>query len=152
MNRLAIVILCLAFSTCAAAQDSPRYVNPDSVAHLPGLTQAIVLPAGKLIYLSGQVPTNVKGDLVGNGDFRAQAKQTFENIKAVLTAAGSSPANIVKISYYVVGLDDRKRDILREVKAGYLDTKNPPVSTLLGVERLFRADVQLEIEVVATTP
>jgi enamine deaminase RidA (YjgF/YER057c/UK114 family) len=153
MNRTALSLALLSALCSFTAQASDlKYVDPETVAHLPGLSQAVIVPAAKLVFVSGQVPLTSKGELVGIGDFRAQAKQTFENVRAVLTAAGTSTAKIVKINYYVVDLDDSKRNILREVRGEYMDPQRSPASTLAGVQRLFRADVQLEIDVVASLP
>ena len=153
MKFLRVVFVYGLLSLMGVAQNSDaKFVDPDTVAHLPGLSQAVVLPGAKLVFVSGQVGLNSKGELAGSGDFRAQAKQAFENIKAVLTAAGTTPANIVKINYYVVDLDEAKRNALRDVRNEFIDTKRAPASTLAGVQRLFRPDVQIEIDVVASVP
>ena len=153
MNALSLSFVCLLLSTLSvAANTDTKYVDPDTVAHLPGLSQAVVVSGAKLVFISGQVPLNSKGELVGKDDFQAQAKQAFENVKAVLSAAGTSTANIIKINYYVVDLDEGKRNTLREVRNQFIDPKRPPASTLAGVQRLFRPDVQVEIEVVASLP
>jgi 2-iminobutanoate/2-iminopropanoate deaminase len=102
--------------------------------------------------MAGQVGVSSRGELVGKDDFRAQATQAFENIKSVLAAAGSSPDRLVRLNYYVVGLDDEKLKVLREVRDRYVNTKQPPASTLVAVVRLARADFQIEIEAVATVP
>jgi enamine deaminase RidA (YjgF/YER057c/UK114 family) len=100
----------------------------------------------------GTVGVSSRGDLVGKDDFRAQATQAFENIKTVLAAAGTTPDRIVRLNYYVVGLDDDKLKVLREVRDRYVNTKQPPASTLVGVVRLARPEFQIEIEAVATMP
>jgi 2-iminobutanoate/2-iminopropanoate deaminase len=73
-------------------------------------------------------------------------------VKTALAAAGTTPSHIVKLNYYVVGLDGEKLKALREVRGHYLDEQHLPASTLAGVQALFRPDVMVEIEVTATLP
>src|SRR5215469_295351 len=117
VRTLAIAVLLM--PTLAGAQ--ARYVNAPNLAPPPGYTHAVVVEHGKIIYLSGAVSANTHGDVVGKGDFRAQANQAFENLRAELTAAGATSANLVKLNYYVVGLDHEKVLALREVRDKFLD-------------------------------
>ena len=147
-GMFAVVLL----SVSTLAQTTPQFVNPPSVPHPPGYTHAVIVPANKLVFLAGQVGVNSKGDLVSKDDFRAQATQAFENIKTVLAAAGTTPDRLVRLNYYVVGLDDDKLKILREVRDRFVNTKQPPASTLVRVVGLARPEFQIEIEAVATVP
>ena len=151
---LAFIVLPVVLPAVAAAQTAPapRFLNPPDVAHIPGVSQAVVIRGGTLVYLAGQVGLDAHGVLVGANDFRAQATQAFENIKTVLAAAGLTPANITKLNYYVVGLDDTKLKVLRDVRDHYINTAEPPASTLAGVQALFRSDCLIEIEAVAVAP
>ena len=152
-KSLIIAVVLLVAFLCAAKSDGPvRFVNPSDVFHPPGYSPAVVVSGGKLVYVSGQVPLNAHGDLVGKDDFGAQATQVFENLKAVLAAAGATPAQLIKLNYYVVGLDDSKIKVLRETRNRYINTSEPPASTLAGVVTLFRQDVQIEVEAVAVIP
>ncbi|MCU0448761.1 MAG: RidA family protein [Bernardetiaceae bacterium] len=130
---------------------SPRleHLNPPGWSIPPGYSQAVKVQAGTTVYLSGQVPTNAQGQLVGQGDFAAQVRQVFANLQTVLQAAGATFADVVKVNYYVVGLTPERRNLIREVRANYLDLKQPPASTLVGVTALYDPEVLIEIEVVA---
>jgi 2-iminobutanoate/2-iminopropanoate deaminase len=150
--RLFPVILLLSLGGQAQSSSNVQYVNPANVPHPPGYTHAVIVPANKLVFLAGQVGLNSKGELVGKDDFRAQATQAFENIKAVLAAAGTTPDHLIRLNYYVAGLDDDKLKILREVRDKYVNTKEPPASTLVAVVRLARPEFQIEIEAVAAMP
>lgn len=147
-----LAILLLSLPAFGQSSNSTQYVNPSNVPHSPGYSHAVIVPANRLVFMAGQVGMNSRGELVGKDDFRAQATQAFENIKSVLAAAGSSPDRLVRLNYYVVGLDDDKLKVLREVRDRYINTKQPPASTLVAVVRLARADFQIEIEAVATVP
>ncbi len=124
-----------------------QFVNPSSLPTPHGYTH-IVVTKSKLAYISGQVALNSKGELVGSGDFRAQAKQAFENLQTALASVGARSDQIIKLNYYVVGLDHNKVLALREVRDQYIDKEHPPASTLLGVQALFREDCLIEIDAI----
>jgi 2-iminobutanoate/2-iminopropanoate deaminase len=154
MKQLRVIPALFLITVTLAAQSSStvRYVNPSEVFHPPGYSPAVVVNGGRVVYVSGQVGLNTHVDLVGKDDFRAQTTQVFENLKAVLVAAGTTPAHLIKLNYFVVGLDDSKLQAMREIRDRYIDKSHPPASTLAGVQTLFRKDVQIEIEAIASVP
>jgi enamine deaminase RidA (YjgF/YER057c/UK114 family) len=145
----AAMVLCLGVATgSAGAQMRPRFVNPPGLPAPHGYSQLVEVPAGqRLLYLAGQVPLDSSGAVVGGTDFRAQAHQVFKNLRAGLAAAGATFADVVKLNYYIV--DMQQLPILREVRDRYVNTAAPPASTLVEVRRLFRDDVLLEVEAIA---
>ena len=93
----------------------------------------VEIPAGhRLIYLSGQVPLDSAGKVVGPGDFRRQAEQVFANLERALAAVGATFADVVKVNYYV--LDIAKLSDLRTVRDRYVSQADPPASTLVEVQ------------------
>src|SRR5215217_3737580 len=126
-----------------------QYINPPTLNPTNGFTHVVAATGAKTIYVSGQVSVNEKAEVVGKGDFRAQVERTFENLKAALTAAGATFKDVVKVTYFVVGLKPEHVPHVREVRAKYLDAANPPASTLVGVEALVVPDWLIEIELVA---
>ncbi len=126
-----------------------EFLNPPTLCPTIGWTHVVAATGGKTIYVSGQVSVNDKGEVVGKGDMKAQVVQTFENLKAGLAAAGATFKDVVKSNLYVVGLKPEHVPIIREVRGRYFDAKNPPASTLVGVEKLVGAEWLIEIEVVA---
>ena len=84
------------------------------------------------------------------GDFRQQAVQTFENIKAALAAVGAEFRHVVKLNSYLVGVEHLPA--FREVRDSYLARANRPASTTIGIAALARAGALLEIEAVAVLP
>src|SRR6266550_1142155 len=64
---------------------STRYINPGTLAALPGFTHAVRI--GSTLYISGEVALDSTGRLVGPGDLRAQAAQAFANLAAIREAA-----------------------------------------------------------------
>ena len=129
-----------------------RFVNASGLSTPPGYSHAAVIERGRIVYLAGQVGLDASGKFPGDGGFRAQAVQAFENLRSVLAAAGAKPADIVKLNYYVVGIDREKLTALRQIRDGFIDRTHPPASTLAGVQSLFREDCQIEIEAVAAIP
>jgi enamine deaminase RidA (YjgF/YER057c/UK114 family) len=135
----------------AGAQDRSRFLNPPELSAPRGYSHvAEVRPGSRLLYVSGQVPLDSAGRLVGPGDFRAQAHQVFRNLGAALRAGRARFSDVVKLNFYLV--DASQLQVLREVRNQYVDTTAPPASTLVEVRRLFRDDVLLEIEAVAAVP
>ena len=148
---LAAVAALGAAGPLAAQQGRPRFVNPPALAAPRGYTHVVEVPAGmKMVYLSGQVPLDSTGALVGAGDFRAQAEQVFTNLRAGLGAACAGFDDVVKLTFYV--LDTNQLPMLREVRDGFVNRSAPPASTLVQVRGLFRGDVLLEVEAVAAVP
>jgi enamine deaminase RidA (YjgF/YER057c/UK114 family) len=98
------------------------------------------------------VSADARGEVVGRGEFRAQATQAFENLRAELAAVGATTASLVKLNYYVVGLDHDKVLALREVRDKFLDRDHLPASTLTGAVALARDEYMIEIEGVAVVP
>jgi enamine deaminase RidA (YjgF/YER057c/UK114 family) len=143
-----LAALLLGAARPAEAQEAPRFLNPSGMPRPRGYTHVVEVPSGnRLLFLSGQVPLDSTGALRGGSDFRAQARQVFENLRSGLAAAGADFGDVVKLNFYV--LDVRNLPALREVRDQYVDLASPPASTLVEVRRLFRDDVLLEVEAVA---
>lgn len=96
------------------------------------------------LFSSGQIPLTADGQLAG-ADIEAQTEQVFDNLEAVLAAAGASLAQVVKATVFVKDLEDFAR--LNSVYARRFGAHTPARSTV-EVARLPR-DVKVEIEVVA---
>jgi reactive intermediate/imine deaminase len=127
-----------------------RFVKADALPPSPGYSQAVEVRPGRIIYVAGQVSMDRSGKLVGEGDMRAQAQQTFENLKAALEASGAKFENVVKLNYYV--LDVAQLPAVREVRDKFVNAANPPASTAVEVKRLFREGFLIEVEAVAALP
>ena len=136
----------------AVTEKNPvRFIKSDTLPPSPGYSQAAEIRAGsRIIYIAGQVAMDRSGKLVGEGDLRAQATQTFENLKAALQASGASFENVVKLNSYFV--DMSQLAAFREVRDKYVNTANPPASTAVQVSRLFREGFLIEVEAVAVVP
>ena len=99
-----------------------------------------------MVFVSGQVSKNSKGEVVGKGDIRAQTKQCLENLKHVLEAGGATLDNVVKVTVYVTDMEDLRA--IHEVRAEYFKEKYP-ASTLVEVNGLATQGCMIEIEAIA---
>jgi len=151
------ILLLTAPSTMLVAQAKSdkahvEFKSSPEISSPAGYSHAAVITSGKVIFLAGQVGLNKQGEMVSAKDFRAQALQAFTNLRAALAVAVATPDDVVKLNYYIVGLDHEKLLALREVRDQFINKAHPPVSTLAGVQALFRDDAMIEVEAVAVVP
>ncbi len=105
--------------------------------------------AGNTVYLRGQIGSDFDGNVIGEGDPRAQTEQAMKNVKQLLEEAGSRLEHIVKIVVYITDRDYREpvyREIGRWLKGVF------PVSTGLIVSGLAKPEWVMEIDVTAVIP
>lgn len=111
--------------------------------------QAVVLRGGDMMVCSGQVAFNADRDIIGKGDLRAQARQVFENLKALLNQVGASMDDIVHLTVYLTEMREFPR--LGEIARQYL--RDPfPGMTLIGVKELAWPDLMVEIQAIVGVP
>jgi 2-iminobutanoate/2-iminopropanoate deaminase len=105
--------------------------------------------AGDLLFVSGYVPVDGEGRLVGGDDVVAQARQVLANVGAVLAAAGATFADVVKVTVYLTDIADRAAiNPVRQEIFG----ESRPASTLVEVSALAIPGAKLEIDAVALIP
>ena len=71
-----------------------RFLSPDTLPAPFGYSHVVDAPASRIVYVSGQVPLDTEGQLVGEGDFEAQVRQVFANLTAALVSSTSSTSTI----------------------------------------------------------
>jgi enamine deaminase RidA (YjgF/YER057c/UK114 family) len=101
---------------------------------------------GKTLYIAGQVARDVEGRTVGKGDFEAQARQVYTNLKNILQEAGGGLKNIVKMTTILTHYGNVEG--LRKIRGEFLGDVMPP-NTLLIIESLASPDFMIEIEAIA---
>ena len=101
---------------------------------------------GDLLYISGQAAIDDRGQIVGIGDFNAQAEQVFANLQRVLSAGGSSLKNVIKVTIFL--RDMSNFDKIVELRGRYF-TPPYPADTIVEVSSLYSPDALIEIEAVA---
>ena len=105
--------------------------------------------ADGFLYISGMLPLNAAGELVGNGDVTRQSEQVLDNVGAVLRSAGASFDEVVRVGVYVRDMADREH--INTVRRRYFGDARP-ASTLVEVSALAHPGALVEIEAVALLP
>ena len=120
--------------------------TPDAPGAIGPYVQAVAVPAGRMVFCSGQIPLDPKtGEMVGAGDVRVQAARVLDNLGAVLAAAGASFAAVVKTTIFLADLQDF--GAVNEVYARYFP-REPPARATVQAAGLPRGAL-LEIEAIA---
>ena len=129
-----------------------RFQNPPSIGKPSGYTHVVEAASpGRIVYIAGQLGLDLDNKIVGgSGDFRAQAEQTFVNLKNALAAAGAGFEHVVKLNNYLV--DIAHLGIFREVRDRHIDVSAPPASTTIAISGLARPGALIEVEAVAVVP
>jgi reactive intermediate/imine deaminase len=122
------------------------YVRPAGTPTTNGYSHAVAVN-GPLLVISGQVPLDEAGQLVGREDAREQVRQVFRNIAASLTAAGATMGQLVKLTVFLTDMADLPA--FREVRDEFIALDRPPASSLVQVSGLVNPDFRVEIEAMA---
>lgn len=153
--KIVLYFLILMISTNAFSQQDTNLVrlyNPAGVAAPKGYSHVAVINLGtcKMLILSGQVAFDQQGNFVGNHNLAKQTEQVFKNIKAIAEDAGGSMNDVVKLTYFIT--DASQIQIIRNVRDQFINTKQPPASSLVQVAKLFRDDALIEVEATLIIP
>ena len=111
---------------------------------------AIVPPGAKTVYISGQFGADVTGRIVSD-DYAGQLRQSFQNLRIAIEAAGAAPQSVAKLTILIVNHSDDKLPPLREELKALFGTHRPTI-TLMPVPRLAQSSMLFEIEAVAIVP
>ena len=129
-----------------------RFSNPKTMPAPRGYTMVVEASGpGRTVYIAGQLGMTPRGQFAGEpGDFRAQATQCFENLKAALASVGGGFEHVVKLTNFFV--DMAHLPLFFEVRDRYVNVNAPPASTAIQVVRLAREGALFEVEAVAVLP
>ncbi|HEV7397001.1 MAG TPA: RidA family protein [Pyrinomonadaceae bacterium] len=131
---------------------SKEFINPDTLPNWEHSFSQIVIVSSeksKTIYLSGQVSVDEHQQLIGEGDLKAQALRTFQNLATALTAAGAEPADVVKLNIYVKDYKPEDAAPVGVALRKHFPHKNLPASTWLGVQSLAKEGFLIEVDAIA---
>ena len=118
-----------------ATNDAPHAIGPYSQA----------VRSGNLLFLSGQIPLDPKSGNLIEGDFSAQSRRVFDNLRAVLKAAGADFGNVTRATVYLTDLNNFQT--LNSIYGEYFGNHKPARSTV-GVAQLPRG-AAVEIDLIA---
>lgn len=128
----------------ADAFNAPGVVKP-----FGAFSSAAWQPPGRVLHISGHVSQDVDGRTVGVGDMETQTRQVLDNIGGVLSAAGGTFDDVVKVTVFVT--DVSEIGAIHAVRREYF-SEPYPASTLVQVAQLIDPDWLIEIEAVAVIP
>ena len=126
-----------------------HHTRPVGSPPVNGYSHAVTF-TGPMVTVSGQVPVNADGQLVGEGDPEAQLRQVFANLATALGAAGAGFADVVKLTVFLVDLADLPA--FRQVRDEYLDPARLPACSLVQVVGLVHPAFRVEIDALAALP
>ncbi len=122
-----------------------RILVTDKVASTDG-TWSQATRRGNMLFVSGQIALDAKGELVGKDDFCLQAKQSLDNLMAMLEAGGATVKDLASITVFVT--DMKNRSDFARVRKEYF-ASNPPASTIVEINRLCMDEILIEINGIA---
>ena len=127
-----------------------EFIDPATLPKPRGRYSQVVR-AGNLVFIAGQTAVDLNGEMVGDGDPKAQARQVYANIKAAIESVGGTLHNIVKQTLYITDYS-----YLQAVQEGrwevWPEGNPPPTSTLLVVKGLARPEYLVEADAIAVLP
>ncbi|WP_370132990.1 RidA family protein [Streptacidiphilus sp. EB103A] len=106
-----------------------------------------VAAAGTVVAVSGQVPLDEEGRVVGEGDVAAQVRQVFRNLRVALRAAGAELEDVVKLTVFLTDMADLPA--FRQARDEFLDPQRLPASSLVQVAGLVHPAFRAEIDALA---
>jgi enamine deaminase RidA (YjgF/YER057c/UK114 family) len=111
----------------------------------------MLAPAGaRVLFVAGQIPWNVRREIVGRGDIAAQFRQALENVVAVVAAAGGAPRDLASMTIFVT---DKARyvEARKAIGAAWVEVmgKHYPAVALVEVKGLLEPEALVEIQAVA---
>jgi enamine deaminase RidA (YjgF/YER057c/UK114 family) len=112
-------------------------------------TQVVVARGRRIVFIAGQVSIDAEGKLVAPGDFPGQVRQVFANLRRALSGAGATPADVTKITIYIVNYTPDLRLLLGEARSAVFGAGSLPASTLVGVQALAEPGFLIEVEAIA---
>lgn len=128
-----------------------QHINPENL--FPslqfGFTQVVSTHGGRTIRCSGQTAWDKDMKIIGEGDFAAQTRAAYENVRAALASAGAEPRDIVRMRTYIVDYTPEYLEPLGIETAAFFGDHPPPAATLIGVASLAMPEFMIEIEVTA---
>lgn len=124
-------------------------INPESL-RIPtkAYSQGILVPCGTsdLLFITGQLPQDIDGNIIHIGDIEAQTHLVFERISEILKEGGMSLEHVVKLQVYVQNIADAKT--VSSVR-NELFAESKPASTLVEVSGFVKEGCGVEIDAVA---
>jgi enamine deaminase RidA (YjgF/YER057c/UK114 family) len=120
-------------------------VETEGVAAPGGFYSHGIVTSGRLLFVAGQVALDENGDLIGDDDARAQARQVLTNLQRVIEAGGGTMGDVARTTVYLTRVEDRGP--VGEVREEFFPAP-APANTLLVVSSLARPEFLVEIDAI----
>jgi enamine deaminase RidA (YjgF/YER057c/UK114 family) len=129
-----------------AAVMTVQRVNPDGLGRPSGFSHAVVAPAGRMVFLAGQLGVGPSGKVVSGGVV-AQFEQALANLLAALAAAGGRPEDLTSLTIYLLDVEDYQAhgSQIGTVWRRLAGTQYPAMAGV-GVTRLWDPEALVEIQ------
>ena len=127
-----------------------QLINPEDLPTPSTYTHVVVATGTGMVFIAGQEPEDVHGNLVGPGDLAAQARQVYANLGRALTAAGARPEQVAKITIYVVHHRPERLPVIEHARK-HLFGEHKPADAVVGVETLSQPGYLIEVDAIAVT-
>ena len=133
-----------------APASSPQVLQPSGWPTPKGYANGMAAD-GRLVVTGGVIGWDAKGIL--SDDFIAQVRQTLDNISAILAEGGAKPEHLVRLTWYVVDIEEYLAS-LKELGRAYREIfgAHYPAMALVQVVRLVEKEARVEIEATAVVP
>lgn len=122
-------------------------VTPSPVPRMDGFSSAIKV--GPVVYVSGQMSLDSHGQLVAETDRAAQINQALGNLCALVRAAHGLPADVVKLTWYVVNYTPDVLGQLTTASAAFFPDSTAPAVTVVGVTTLPVPGAEVAVDGIA---
>jgi 2-iminobutanoate/2-iminopropanoate deaminase len=136
----------------AAAQEAPTPAAGRTVVEMPGVLEGLpfspAVRAGGLIFLSGQIGVRPGEMRLVEGGLEPETRQTLENVRAVLAAAGASLADVVKCTVFLADIEEWPA--FNAIYAEYFP-ENPPARAAMAASGLA-LEARVELDCIAVDP
>jgi enamine deaminase RidA (YjgF/YER057c/UK114 family) len=153
--RLIIPFLFFVLSLPTMGQKKPVVTsleNPAFLSPTKGYSHVAKIDMGNawMLIISGQVPMDKDGNIIGKGNFEAQTDFVYAKLVEIVKHYGGTRDHIVRTGILIV--DEQHIPLIRQVRTKYLNMDKPPTSTAMVVSKLFHPDFLVEIEATAVIP
>ncbi len=114
-----------------------------------GFFYAQACKAGNMLFISGSVSWDAEGNIIGEGDMKAQVTQVYTDLKETLEANGATLQNVIKETVFTTDIEALEAN--NDIRTRFYEeaASAPPASTWIGCTRLAAPELMLEIECIA---
>jgi enamine deaminase RidA (YjgF/YER057c/UK114 family) len=130
-----------------------NYLNPDTMMQSDAYSKvAVVDTPSRTAYFSGCIPVDKSYNVVGRDDLRAQVKESLQNLKLAMDAAGVTKNDIVKLSVTILYKDNRDTFTVSEELVSFFERDDPPATTINGSPFIIAEGILVQIEAIGVLP